>query len=52
MSNKQTNNTATLDQALELGLTKEEFIEICEILERIPRKLNKKLLPKNVINFK
>ena len=36
MSNKQTNNTATLDQALELGLTKEEFIKICEILERIP----------------
>ena len=26
MSNKQTNNTATLDQALELGLTKEEFM--------------------------
>jgi phosphoribosylformylglycinamidine synthase II len=36
MSNKQTNNTATLDQALELGLKKEEFIEICEILGRIP----------------
>jgi phosphoribosylformylglycinamidine synthase len=36
MSNKQTNNTATLDQALELGLKKEEFTHICEILGRTP----------------
>ena len=36
MSNNPQNKPATAEQAVELGLKKEEFTHICEILGRTP----------------
>ena len=36
MSKKITSKTANIDQAIELGLKKEEFHQICEVLGRTP----------------
>jgi phosphoribosylformylglycinamidine synthase len=36
MSNNPQNNPSSVEQAVELGLKKEEFTQICEVLGRIP----------------
>ena len=36
MSNNPQNKPATAEQAVELGLKKDEFTHICEVLGRIP----------------